>query len=176
LWPRTVGQKENEISALKPRLTSEYVTGRILPLEAMHPQGDWCAQVRRLDGDSILIAKDPQPTLRAGLADLLEDPRPDRRRWQAAETWDTGHGRLGQRSRGCRPDLNDWVGKEWVGVEQVFRLEGPVCLRHPHRLRQDIVSGLRSLPLRHAPPARLLCRIRAPGAIENRLHHRRDES
>lgn len=23
----------------------------------------------------------------------------------------------------CSPDLNDWFGKQWEGIEQVFRLE-----------------------------------------------------
>ncbi len=176
LWQRNVEQKENEISALKPLLTSESVTGRILTLDAMHTQRDLCAQVRRLDGHYILLAKDNQPTLRADIADLLEDPRPDRRRWQAAETWDKAHGRLEHRSIVCSPDLNDWFGKEWAGIEQVFRLERTVCLLHTHRLRHEVVYGLSSLPLRHAPPPRLLALIRAHWAIENRLHHRRDVS
>jgi hypothetical protein len=84
-WHRNVGQKENEISALKPLLTSEFVTGRILTLDAMHTQRALCAQVRRLGGDYILLAKDHQPTVREDIADLFADPTPDRRRWQEAE-------------------------------------------------------------------------------------------
>lgn len=176
LWHRNVGQKENEISALKPLLKPEYVTGRILTLDAMHTQRDLCAQVRRLDGHYILLAKDNQPTLRADIADLLEDPTPDRRRWQASQTWDKGHGRLEHRHIVCSPDLNDWFGKEWAGIEQVFRLERTVHLLHTNRLRHEVVYGLSSLSLRHAPPARMLRLVRAHWAIENRLHHRRDVS
>ena len=36
LWHSNVGQKENEISALKPLLTPDTVSGRMLTLDAMH--------------------------------------------------------------------------------------------------------------------------------------------
>jgi hypothetical protein len=73
-------------------------------------------------------------------------------------------------------DLNDWFGKEWASIEQVFRLERTVCLLPTNRLCHEVVHGLSSLALRQAPPARLLCLIRAHWAIENRLHHRWDVS
>ena len=76
LWHCNVEQKENEISALKPLLTSEYVTGRILTLDAMHTQRALCTQVHRLGGHYLLLAKDNQPTLRADIADLLRRSRP----------------------------------------------------------------------------------------------------
>ncbi len=65
------------------------------------------------NGSFVLIAKDNQPTLKEDIADLFEDPTPDRRRWQEAETWDKGHGRLEHRQIVCSPDLNDWFAKEW---------------------------------------------------------------
>jgi predicted transposase YbfD/YdcC len=173
-WHRNIEQKENEISALKPLLTSEYVTGRILTLDAMHTQRALCAQVHRLGGDYILLAKDNQPTLREDIADLFADPTPDRRRWQEAQTWDKGHGRLEHRHILCSPDLNDWFGKEWEGIEQVFRLERTTRFLPTRQLRREVVYGLSSLPLRHAPPAQMLALIRAHWAIENRLHWRRD--
>ncbi len=176
LWHRNVEQKENEISALKPCLTAEYITGRILTLDAMHTQRALCAQVHWLGGHYILLAKDNQPTLRADIADLLEDRTPDRRRWQEAQTWDKAHGRLEHRHILCSPDLNEWFGKQWEGIEQVFRLERTVRCLKTNQLRREVVYGLSSLPMRHAPPPRLLALIRAHWAIENRLHHRRDVS
>ena len=176
LWHCTVGQKENEISALKPLLRREYVPGRILTLDAMHTQRALCAQVQRLGGDYILIAKDNQPTLRADIADLLEDRAPDRRRWQEADTWNKAHGRLEHRHILCSPDLNDWFGQQWEGIAQVFRLERTVRLLKTNQLRHEVVYGLSSLSMQHAPPWRLLHLIREHWAIENRLHHRRDVS
>jgi predicted transposase YbfD/YdcC len=121
-----VGEKQNEISALKPLLRASLVKGRILSLDAMHTQRDMCAQIHRLDGDYVLIAKDNQPTLHADIADLFEDRMPDRRRWQQAETWEKGHGRLEHRHLISSPDLNEWFDQQWAGIEQVFRLERTV--------------------------------------------------
>jgi hypothetical protein len=43
LWQCNVGEKQNEISALKPLLTPTLVTGRILTLDAMHTRAPSCA-------------------------------------------------------------------------------------------------------------------------------------
>lgn len=176
LWHQDVGEKQNGISALKPLLTASLVKGRILSLDAMHTQRDMCAQIHRLDGDYVLIAKDNQPTLHEDIADLFEDRTPDRRRWLQAETWDKAHGRLEHRQITCSPDLNDWFGKKWEGIEQVFRLERTTLLLKTGQLRHEVVYGLSSLSMQQAPPARLLSLIREHWAIENRLHHRRDVS
>ena len=109
LWHCNVGEKENEISVLKPFLTPPLVKGRVFTLDAMHTQRGLCKQIHRLEGDYILITKDNQPTLREDIADLLEDCTPDRRRWQQAETWDKGHGRLEHRQILCSPDRNRLV-------------------------------------------------------------------
>ena len=159
---------------LKPFLTTELVKGRILSLDALHTQREWCRQVHRLEGDYLLIAKDNQPTLREDIADYFEDPRPDRRRWQYAETWDKGHGRLEHRQIVCSPDLNDWFAKDWQGIEQVFRIERTVRLLKSGEVRHEVVYGLSSLTLHHAPAARMLALVRDHWAIENRLHWRRD--
>src|SRR5579859_1617104 len=73
LWHCNVQEKENEISALKPLLTPQLITGRIFTLDAMHTQRELCAQIHRFGGDYLLIAKDNQPTLHEDIADLFED-------------------------------------------------------------------------------------------------------
>ena len=122
----------------------------------------------------MLIAKDNQPTLAEDIADLFEDRTPDRRRWQEAETWDKGHGRLEHRQITSSPDLNDWFVKEWQGIEQVFHLERTTTILKTGQVRHQGVYGLSSLSLREAPPQRMLALIRAHWHIENRLHWRRD--
>ncbi len=176
LWHCEVGAKENEISALKPLLTPQMVKGRIFTLDAMHTQRWLCAQIHRLGGDYVLVAKDNQPTLRADIADLLEDLTPDRRRWRDAQTIDQGHGRLEARHITCSPDLNDWFGNAWEGIEQVFRLERTVRILKTNQVRHEVVYGLSSLSMRQAPPARMLALVREHWAIENKLHYRRDVS
>jgi len=173
LWHCNVQEKHNEISELKPFLTTELVKGRILSLDALHTQRAFCAQVHRLEGNYVLIAKDNQPTLREDIADYFEDPHPDRRRWQA-ETWDKGHGRLEHRQIVCSPDLNDWFAKDWQGIEQVFRLERTSPLLQSGEVRHEVVYGLSSLPLSQTPAARILALVREHWAIESRLHWRRN--
>ena len=174
LWHCNVHEKHNEISELKPLLSTEVVKGRLLSLDALHTQREFCAQVHRLEGDYLLIAKDNQPTLREDIADFFEDPSPDRRRWHEAETWDKGHGRLEHRQIVCSPDLNDWFAKDWQGIEQVFRLERTVRVLKSGEVRHEAVYGLSSLPLSKAPASRILALVRQHWAIENRLHWRRD--
>ncbi len=174
LWQCNVADKQNEISALKPLVTPALVKGRILSLDAMHTQHQLCAQVHRLQGEYGLIAKDNQPTLKEDIAGLFEDGSPDRRRWQHAETWDKGHGRLEHRHITCSPDLNEWFGKQWEGIEQVFRIERTVHTLKTDAVHHEVMYGLSSLPLSQAPAARMLELVRNHWAIENRLHWRRD--
>ena len=174
LWHCNVREKENEISALKPLLTPSLVKGRILTLDAMHTQREACARIVWGGGDYTLFAKDNQPTLAEDIADLFADPTPDRRRWQQAQTWDKGHGRLEWRHLTASPDLNDWFAKQWQGIEQVFRIERVSWLVKSGKIRHQVVYGLSSLSLRQAPPERMLQLVRAHWKIENRLHWRRD--
>ena len=174
LWHCNVHEKHNEISELKPFLTTEFVKGRILSLDALHTQREFCAQVHQLEGNYLLIAKDNQPTLREDIADFFEDSHPDRRRWRSAETWDKGHGRLEHRQIVCSPDLNEWFAKDWQGIEQVFRLERTVRVLKSEETRHEVVYGLSSLPVSKAPASRILALVREHWAIENRLHWRRD--
>jgi predicted transposase YbfD/YdcC len=176
LWHCDVGEKENEISALKPLLTAQLIKGRIFTLDAMHTQRLLCAQIHRCDGYYLLVAKNNQPTLHEDIADLFEDRTPDRRRWKQAETWDKGHGRLEHRHITCSPDLNDWFAKDWEGIEQVFRLERTARILKTNQLRHEVVYGLSSLSMRQAPPERMLSLTRDHWAVENKLHYRRDGS
>ena len=98
-----------------------------------------CVQVHRLGGHYLPLVKYNQPTLRADIADLFADPTPDRRRWQEAQTWEKRHGRLEQRHLLGSPDLHDWFGQEWAGIEQAFRLERAVRLLNTTQLHQEVV-------------------------------------
>ena len=169
-----VGEKQNEISALKPLLTPPLVTGRILTVDAMHTQRAFCQKVRELRGDYIIIAKDNQPTVRLDLEDFFEDPQADRRTWQCYEQIEKGHGRLERRHILTSPDMNDWFVKEWCDVAQVFRLE-----RHVRKLKtgeehHEVVYGLSSLSQQSTPAELMNTFVRRHWAIENELHWRRD--
>jgi len=173
LFQVNVGEKQNEISALKPLLTPAFIKGRIFTLDAMHTQSELCAKVDRFEGSYILVAKDNQPTLAADLAAFFADPPWDWR-WEQAETWEKAHGRLEHRQITCSPDLNAWFARRWSGVAQVFRLERTTVLLKSSKVRQQIVYGISNLSGSQAPPMRMLELNRGHWGIENRLHWRRD--
>jgi predicted transposase YbfD/YdcC len=165
LWHCNVQEKHNEISELRPLLTTETLKGRILSLDALHTQRQFCRQVQQLEGDDVLIAKDNQPTLKEDITDFFEDPTPDRRRWQEAETWDKAHGRLEYRHIVCSPDLNDWFANDWQGIGHVFRLERWTLIVKTGEIRHEIVYGLSSLSLQDAPACKMLALVREHWAI-----------
>lgn len=138
LWHCNVGTKEHEISALNPFFTTRSITGRIWTLDALHTQRELCAQLHRLGGKYLLIAKGNQPTLRDAIADLLEDRHPDRRRWRSAHTWDKGRGRLEHRHITCSPDRNRVV------CQPVGRHRARVSARTHRALAQDRQRSTRS--------------------------------
>ncbi len=174
LWHCQVGEKQNEISALKPLLTPALVTGRILTVDAMHTQREFCQRVRELQGDYIIIAKDNQPTLRADLEDFFEDRQADRGAWQHDEQVEKRHGRLERRQIWTSPEMNDWFAKDWCEVAQVFRVERQVCTLKTGELHHEVVYGLSSLSQQRTPARQLATFVRRHWAVENELHWRRD--
>jgi hypothetical protein len=65
LAQRQVGEKENEISAAPPMLEGLCLQGRIISADAMQTQVKFCQLLHRLQADTLLIAKDNQPQLKA---------------------------------------------------------------------------------------------------------------
>lgn len=173
LFQINVAEKQNEISALKPRLTPAFVKGRLFTLDALHTQTELCATIDRFGGFYVLVAKDNQPTLATDLADFFSAPPPDWC-WQEAEAWEKAHGRLEYRRLIASPELNEWFANRWSGVAQVFRLERTTLLLKSGRVRQQVIAGISNLSMTQAPPARLLQLNRGHWLIENRLHWRRD--
>jgi predicted transposase YbfD/YdcC len=177
LWHCNVEEKENEMSALKPLLTPQLITGRIFTLDAMHTRAPRC--VRRSIGSRETIFWLPRTINQRStkilpiclrIAPLIvvagNKQRPGTR----------GHGRLEHRQIICSPDLNDWFGKQWEGIAQVFRLERTRHILKTGAIEHEVIYGLSSLSMRQASPARMLSLVRDHWAIENKLHYRRDGS
>lgn len=174
LAQQVVPEKHNEISAVAQMLCATLVQGRILTADAMHTQRAFCAQVKRLGGEYLLIAKDNQQETKEDIADLFEDRTPDRRRWTTAQTYNKGHGRQEWRHITCSPDLNEWFEKQWSGIEQVFRVQRErLCTKTGER-SCEVMYGFTSLSASQAPPEEVLRLLRDHWRIENRLHWRRD--
>lgn len=169
---REVCKKENEISAVKEMLTPSLVKGRVISADAMHTQRFVCQTIEQYAGKSLLIAKGNQPTMQEDLALCFEDPDAERDGWQPFTSLEKGHGRLEKRTLTSSVDLRDWFAKEWMGSEQVFRLERIVTRKG--QTSNEIVYGITSLSPKQATAEQLAGLVRAHWAIENRLQWRRD--
>jgi hypothetical protein len=89
LWHCNVQEKENEESRAQAEV-SPAVDHRahLHPGCHAYESAALCAQIHRLAGNYLLVAKDNQPPLHEDSADLFEDRTSDRRSFQQAETWD----------------------------------------------------------------------------------------
>ena len=172
LKEQVTGEKQNELSIVSQFLTPVLVKGRIISADAMHTQHAFCFSVTRWDGDYVLIAKDNQPTLADDLRLFFSEPPHDCRDWRTARTVEKGHGRLEIRELVTSTELKEFLGRQWAGVAQVFRLTRTVYEKG--QMRREVVYGITSLSPAHANAARLLALVRAHWKIENRLHWRRD--
>ena len=172
LKEQVTGEKQNELSIVAQFLTPLLVQGRIISADALHTQCAFCWQVRRWEGDYVLIVKGNQPSLHDDLELFFREPPADCRDWRSARTVDKGHGRLEIRELVVSTELNDFLAGQWAGVAQVFRLTRTV--KEDGQTRTEVVYGITSLSPKLASPERLLQLVRAHWAIENRLHWRRD--
>jgi len=172
LKAQVTGEKHNELSIVSQFLTPTLIKGRIVSADALHPQCAFCFRVKRWEGDYVLIAKDNQATLADDLRLFFAEPPADCRDWRTARSVDKGHGRLEIRELTASTELNEFLGGQWAGVAQVFRLVRTVYEKG--KVRQEVVYGITSLSASQASATRLLELVRAHWAIENRLHWRRD--
>jgi hypothetical protein len=75
------------------------------------------------EGDYLLIAKKNQAGLRQDIAFLFKGEQVAWLEKQRAEMVNKGHGRVEVRRITVSSELKEYLGSDWVGVEQVFRLE-----------------------------------------------------
>lgn len=172
LKEQITGEKQNELSLVSEFLIPSLVKGRIWSADALHTQHAFCFSVTRWQGDYVLLAKDNQPTLADDLRLFFAEPPADCRDWRTARTVEKGHGRLEIREIVASTELTDFLGGQWAGLAQVFRLTRTVQEKGETRI--EVVYGITSLAPARASAERLLGLVRGHWAIENRLHWRRD--
>jgi hypothetical protein len=85
---------------------------------------------------------------------------------------DKGHGRREARSIEVTAALSDYLGPDWPGCAQVFRLAR--VRKTGTEVQTEVVLGITSLPRERAGAAALLRLTRDHWGIENGLHYVRD--
>ncbi len=89
-----------------------------------------------------------------------------------ATTIDKGHGRIEKRTLEVTTALEGYLGDDWPGCRQVFRLRRE--RRTGEEVEVEVICGITSLSRPRAGAARLLEAVRGHWGIENGLHGRRD--
>jgi predicted transposase YbfD/YdcC len=147
-------------------------TGKVITADALHTRPRFCRQIRRQQGEYVLMVKRNRPELEAEIRQLFALPPDPSYPVQQVRTVDSGHGRLTIRQLSTSSELNLALANEWRDVAQVFLLERWVT-RHG-KTTYESVCGLTSLSAVEATPAKLLSLLRSHWHIENRCHWRRD--
>jgi predicted transposase YbfD/YdcC len=168
----SVKKKENEITAMPTLLHPALVKGRIISADAMHTQKKFCLLVSLSGGYYLLIAKENQPGVLQDLIDFFADKDMDQGEWQYHKETNKGHGRLEVREIWASTQMNDFFGKDWTDIAQVFMIRRTITEKG--KTRVETVYGITSLPRKKADARRILELNRKHWSIENRLHYRRD--
>jgi len=165
-----------ELSVAPALLRMVPLAGRVVTGDALYSQRELCQQIRAAHGDYLFVIKRNQPELLQEVALLFEQPPP-------GECFTTASSHRTQRDRcevrlltGSATLANYLADLDWVGAQQVLRLESTVTHRagapagQLSRLTRYFVTSLSP-----RVPARTLLRlIREHWHIENRLHYVRD--
>lgn len=167
-----IASKGYEAATAQAFIAQSDCAGKVITADALHTRPRFCRQIRRQQGEYVLVVKGNRPELEAEIRQLFALAPDPRYPVQTVRTVDKGHGRLTVRQLSTSSELNLAVAAEWRDAAQVFLLERWVT-RHG-KTSYESVCGLTSLSARAASPAKLLALVRAHWHIENRCHWRRD--
>lgn len=167
-----IASKGYEASTAQAFIAQNDCAGKVITADALHTRPRFCRQIRRQQGEYVLVVKRNRPELEAEIRQLFALPPDPNYPVQQARTVDKGHGRLTVRQLSTSSELNLAVAAQWCDAAQVFLLERWVT-RHG-KTTYESVCGLTSLSADEASPAQLLALVRAHWHIENRCHWRRD--
>jgi len=172
LAQQAVADKTNEIPVALELLRHVVLEGRIVTMDALLTQRSIAQQIVDAGGDYVMLVKDNQPQLRADIATVFALPPQAGETRTAAETVDSGHGRIEQRRLQTSDILVGY--SDWPGLVQVFQLERQVIRKKTGEVREEVVAGGTSLAPGRADATRLLALVRGHWHIENKSHWVRD--
>lgn len=172
LWQQAVADKTNEIPVLEEMVRELVVEGRVITVDALLTQRAVAERIVHGGGDYVMIVKGNQPQLHQDIHLVFQEAHALAEPIAAAETVDSGHGRIEHRRLTASAALVGY--SDWPGLGQVFQLERCVTLKKGGEQRHEVVYGVTSLGPDRATPARLLHVVRQHWQIENKLHWVRD--
>jgi len=162
-----VGDKTNEIPALRELLSVIDLDGRVVVADAMHTQRETCALISKRGGDWILPVKGNQKTLQEDVVRFFADHADASS--DTSETVDSGHGRIDIRRATAIP----WTGRlahhGWPGLAAVGRIERERVFQG--RTERETAYFIMSRPFSAEELNRF---VRAEWGVENGLHRTLD--
>jgi predicted transposase YbfD/YdcC len=176
-----VDAKTNELKAALEMLAVLPIKGRIITADAIQTHREDCAAI--LAGGGTTSCRSRTTNRRYGprsrpLSPSLGPAFPPlqiaRRAacLDRATTVDKGHGRIEKRTLEVTTWLDEYLGEDWPGCRQVFRLQRE--RRTGEKVEHEVVFGIVSQPRERAGATALLGFVREHWGIENGLHGRRD--
>jgi predicted transposase YbfD/YdcC len=172
LWQQAVADKTNEIPVLEDVLHGLVVEGRVITVDALLTQRAVAERIVHGGGNYVMLVKGNQPQLQHDIQLVFHEAHALAETMVAAETVDSGHGRLEQRRLTASSALLGY--SDWPGLAQVFQIERGVTMKKSEKQRHEVVYGATSLSPDQAGPERLLGLVRQHWQIENQVHGVRD--
>jgi predicted transposase YbfD/YdcC len=172
LWQQAVADKTNEIPVLEDVLHGLVVEGRVITVDALLTQRAVAERIVHGGGNYVMLVKGNQPQLQHDIQLVFHEAHALAETMVAAETVDSGHGRLEQRRLTASSALLGY--SDWPGLAQVFQIERGVTMKKSEKQRHEVVYGVTSLSPDQAGPERLLGLVRQHWQIENQVHWVRD--
>lgn len=123
LAQRMVAEKAGEWTHLQELLTPTLLKGRIISGDALSTPRAFGQRVVSAEGDDLLFVKGNHPPLQGDWHLVFREPPLDGLDWRVDEMADKGQGRRSPRLIQVSTERNDFLAREWPGIEPVF------CLR-----------------------------------------------
>lgn len=161
-------EREGELTVAPAVLALLPLRGRLVTGDALYCQRTLCRQIRRQQGDYLVVVKANQPTLYWAIGTLFADPPPGEV-FATAVTWDQHGDRIETRRLWASSALTEYL--DWPGAKQVALVER-VRVRQGKRTH-EVRCFITSLGPEVGATA-LLGHVRGHWSIENRLHWVRD--
>ncbi len=141
--------------------------------DALHAQHASCQQIVEAGGDYLFIVKGNQPTLKAEIECLFEEPKAAERMRFFQQT-DQHADRTEVRQVWVSAELGTYLRDElgWVGAAQVLKVRRQVLQKG--QTTEEERYAFTSLSVQKADAQRLSELVRGHWRIENRLHYVRD--
>lgn len=164
----SVGEKTNEIVAMKELLNLLRLDGRIVTADAMHCQRSTCEQIVQEEGDYVIQVKQNQKTLYEAISTFMNQEIAEQSEAiDCAQTEEFGHGRHEYRRCSISRDtdwLAEYLDKPWPGIHTIIAVDR--VTERAGTVSEDRSYYISSL---YGTAAQLLAVIRAHWKIES-LH------